>query len=238
MSCGMLDRSTARDEDRPTAAALIAALQENWLHARHVENLRERQNYLYWVAWGAILAYLASSSGARSTISGPDLTWLFVLMAVFSAVALSTSLKWTAEFGNHIAAVYYAAEELGLNKPAQMTDASPTRGIRGKVRMFWSTRWALPYPEFRGYMALPLDLPIFLSVGPTMIVWQTIGLAVAIFLAAQPHVSPEWTVALALLLGLGALTAVTICVMVLRRGTALVRAQNPADSVTDETARA
>lgn len=200
-------------DDRP--AALRVALEQNWLHARHQENLRERQNYLYWVSWAAVLAYLPAADIALSA------AWfLFGLIALFSAIVVSTSLKWTAEFDNHVTTAYFVAAELGLIEPAQPAQV-------GRLASLFSVRKFLSYPEFRGYMALPLDLPIFLNVGATMVIAQTLGLAVAIGIAA-------YGLTLSLLIGvaLGIFAfgiAVTVIVWILRVAKARLAARLPAN---------
>jgi hypothetical protein len=193
----------------PTPEALLVALEENWCHARHQETLRERQNAVYWVAWGAVLAFVASSGHSPFD---PDLapenratfSLVFFVMGLFSAVTLGTTLKWSAEFANHVTAAFESASALHLIAP--ITDAGgESHGSKSgrtnprKISAPSRGRF-LPYPEFRGYMALPLDLPLIFNVAPAMLVLQVVGLfgsGVVFFMA---FVEPQTAIGIALAL--------------------------------------
>ena len=156
---------------------LRLALTENWAHARHVENLRERLNYLYWVTWAAALTFVSATSGT----AGSDpldrqavLCVLFIFMAIVSLIALFATLKWTSEFANHVMGVATCAAALHLNAPAE-----PTSNRRGLDRVLLAGAY-LPYEEPTGFMALPLIAPIFLTVGALMPMVECLGFGLAL----------------------------------------------------------
>lgn len=191
-------------DSKPSESALISALHENWLHARHAQELRDRLNNLYWVSWGAILALVKDDAVNRPS--------LFAFFVILSAVVISTSLKWTAEFANHIAAAYSVSERLGL--------VVPNRPGRRAI----SARRPLPFPEHVGYMGFPLEAPIFLNVGATLTVAQCIGISVAIWLVAYSFVGP--TIASVLgVLSFG--FSVVVCFSILRLTAAAIEARQP-----------
>jgi hypothetical protein len=151
--------------EQPVPGSLETALQENWNHARHVENLRERYNSFYWFLWAAILSYVGRKGDFGNNIQ--ENKYLFGLLAVMSFAVLLTTLKWNAEFANHMAAVSACARKLRLN--GDKNDAS--------------SKWnPLPYPEFVGYMGLPLKFPLPLNVSVWLALINCLGLAIAVFL--------------------------------------------------------
>jgi len=168
----------------PTASAgpsgekeldLFKVLQENFSHARHQENLRERQNNVYWVMWGALLSFVYSKQGNVG-----EYPLLFVFLFVVSIAVLLSTLKWTAEYGNHVAAVAIIAQRLGLNAPV----TNPVATAKG--------RSPLPFVEFTGVMALPLRFPIALTVGAWMCGAHSFGIAAAAGLAVYGFTARSW----------------------------------------------
>ncbi len=60
------------------------AVSENWQHARHAQERRDRLSSLYWLSWGAVLAYLhATSSGSRCRLARRARAGLRATGAVF-----------------------------------------------------------------------------------------------------------------------------------------------------------
>lgn len=99
-------------------------------------------------------------------------------------IVLIASLKWTAEFTNHVAASSWAAGRLGLNDAIEPNpSANEAEG----------PRWWLPYGEFRGYLALPLRFPLVFNVGPITTIAQSTGLAVATGLSLHAIVG-TWSI--------------------------------------------
>ena len=146
--------------------SLEKALQENFAHARHQEIQRERYMALYWILWAAVLAYVGEKGNFASSVA--DNYYLFGFLSVMSFATLIVNLKWNAEFANHMAAAAAIADKLTLNSstPEQARTAN----------------WPLPYPEFTGYMALPLKFPIYLNVGAWLSVIHCFGFALSICL--------------------------------------------------------
>lgn len=168
------------DEKLPSDESLRLGVSENWQHARHAQELRDRLNNLYWVSWGAVLAYLHVTSSGSNPVSQEEYALIFGLLALFSALVLSATLKWTAEFANHVAGVYHSSLALGLvsvDKDAEHDDAAkPKTWLRQILRGGAS----LPYPRsVRGYMALPLNLPVIFNVGPAITVIVSAGLSIS-----------------------------------------------------------
>jgi len=89
-------------------------LTENFYHARHQENQRERNIIWYWAIWSAILAYIGRDGAFIDKID--DNYYIFLLLAIISFASLLSTLKWSAEFANHISAIALISEKLGLNK--------------------------------------------------------------------------------------------------------------------------
>jgi hypothetical protein len=159
------------EEDLPTPESLRLSISENWEHARHAQDLRDRLTNLYWVSWGAVLAYLHATTTGANPLSSKEAGFIFGLLALLSALVLSSTLKWTAEFANHVAGVYHASVALGLVTPRK--DVT----VQGWFNQILSGGASLPYPPFRGYMALPLNMPVILNVGPAVTVIVSVGLA-------------------------------------------------------------
>lgn len=148
----------------PENSALEKALQENLSHARHQETQRERYMALYWLLWAAVLAYVGRQGDFASKVA--ENKWIFGFLSIMSLATLIINLKWNAEFANHMAAAATIADRLGLNRSA------PTR----------DPNWPLPYPEFTGYMALPLKFPLLLNVGPWLSGTHFLGVALSVWL--------------------------------------------------------
>jgi hypothetical protein len=204
----MPDRSETQARRAPARESLLAALHENWAHARHQEQVRERHNYLYWVSWAAVVAFAGTQHLALSDVA---MAPLYVFLMLFSVVAVLATLKWTAEFSNHIAAVYKTSRKLRLIRP------DPAPEVTSRFRWFASVKPALPYPaHLKGYMALPLDMPIYLNVGATMAIVQALGFAasVALFVWSLCGKDYLW---LGLVVGAGGfLIAVVVCFRVMK----------------------
>lgn len=183
-STAVIDAMAERQASLDRAESLRFVIAQNWEHARHVENLRERLNNLYWISWGAVLAFVGTvGSAGGSATPTPVYTYLSFFLFVVSVIVLMSTLKWTAEFANHVAAVARASEELRLNRVATANEASALPWI--------SRNQYLPYPEFKGVMALPLRWPLYLSVGGLMPIAQSFALsfALAFFVTAAPSPS-------------------------------------------------
>lgn len=169
-----------REEKLPSPESLRLSISENWQHARHAQELRDRLNNLYWVSWGAVLAYLHVASSGSNPVSPEQQALIFFLLALFSALVLSATLKWTAEFANHVAGVYHSSLALGLVSVDK--DSKIEKGAKGKswLRQILRGGASLPYPRsVRGYMALPLDMPVVFNVGPAITVIVSIGLSIS-----------------------------------------------------------
>lgn len=143
---------------------LEKALQENFNHARHQEIQRERYLVAYWLVWAAIIAYAQRHDDlARFAY---DHSGVFAFLSLISLITLISTLKWNAEFANHIAAAAAIADTLKLNWTTPSQRDTPN--------------WPLPYPEFSGYMAFPLRFPLLLSVAPWLALVHCGGLALSL----------------------------------------------------------
>jgi len=122
----------------PSEDSLVVAIQENWAHARHVENSRGWHLNLFMAATAAVLAVIFQE-GPASVHNILSRYWIvFVFLFVFSTYTFLAVTKLNLEFQNHIRAIQWASEELQLNRPI-----SEKGGYR-----------------YRGYMALPLPVGI------------------------------------------------------------------------------
>ena len=88
---------------------ILKCLEENFKHARHQEIQRNKLNYLYFVVWGAILSLYASGLSERT------LLFVFCFLFIFSTIVFFATLKWNAEFTNHISAIARISFDLNIN---------------------------------------------------------------------------------------------------------------------------
>jgi len=149
----------------PQNSALEKAFQENLNHARHQETQRERYMALYWLLWAGVLGYVGRQGDFASKVA--ENKWIFGFLSIMSLATLIINLKWNAEFANHMAATAAIADRLGLNR-----SAAPAQGAN----------WPLSYPEFTGYMALPLKFPLLLNAGPWLSGIHCLGVALSVWL--------------------------------------------------------
>ena len=169
-----------RDEKLPTPESLRLSISENWQHARHAQELRDRLNNLYWVSWGAVLAYMHVTASGSNPVSPQESALIFGLLALFSALVLSATLKWTAEFANHVAGVYHSSLALGLVAFDRKAEGEKAAKKKTWLRQILAGGASLPYPEsVRGYMALPLNLPVIFNVGPAITIIVSVGLSIS-----------------------------------------------------------
>ena len=171
-------------------ASMHAAFAYNLEMAKHTQDLRDRFNNLYWITWAALLAYLGAAN-PRPEIVGS--ACVFLLIA--SITVLLSSLRWTAEYANHTAAVGSVALALHLN--------SERPGPTTFVRRFLLIGAFRPFVEFRGFVALPLRVPIWLHAGVLTCAFQSLGAAVAAYgvitnarvlnLAGLEFINPVWS---------------------------------------------
>lgn len=167
--------------DPERAENLRFAIDQNWVHARHSQELREKLTGLYWLVWGAALYYLGTDQ--RDHFQSAV---LFIAIAVASMLAFASTLKWSAEFANHVAAVAVASRALGLNAaPRRHRSRRAGHTVRGPSRLerAMGIGGYLPYRPFTGVMALPLPAPIFLNVGPLFAAITMFGLSLSVGLA-------------------------------------------------------
>lgn len=121
----------------PSQGALLAALEQNWLHARHQESQRFWLLNVYLLITLGIVS-LISAKGFFTITAVISLVFLFILsLSVFLVL-----IKLNAEFSNHIRAVQWIAEKLKLIKAIESG-----KSVDKKIM-------------FKGFMALPLPLPI------------------------------------------------------------------------------
>lgn len=190
---------------KPSDAALIAALQENYVYARHQEQQRERNSFLYWAAWAGAIGLIYSGEASSSVTDYP---WLFLFLALLALPVLAGSLKWSAEFTNHIAAAEAAARELKLNTRLKEDGEQPNRFLKNLTLKFHNP---LPYPEFKGYMAFPLKLPTIISIGAIIPLLHGLGFAISLGLFFRGLGCSGWLSLLAGILAL--LTSFLVCVV-------------------------
>jgi hypothetical protein len=130
-----MNNNSPQTVEEPCHQALLVALEQNWLHARHQEYQRFWLLNVY-VAITTAIAWLIFTKGFYTFIS----TLLLLFLTAVSLSVFFTLLKMNAEFANHIAAIQWIAEKLRLI--IKLDNANKKRIM------------------FKGYMALPLPLPI------------------------------------------------------------------------------
>lgn len=130
----------SNSEDQPSTCSLLAALEQNWEHARHEENLRLAYFTFYWVALASAIAFAVEKGQSKGLMALADFWLVFFLLGLVSVFTLLAVIKASEEFRNHVRAAQWIAENLKLNVPV-----SPG---------------SQPDIMFKGFMALPLPLPI------------------------------------------------------------------------------
>jgi hypothetical protein len=145
---------------------------------------------LYWLIWAAVLAYVGRQGDFASQVA--ENKWIFGFLSIMSFATLIVNLKWNAEFANHMASAAAVSDRLGLNRPIQPQAQTPN--------------WPLPYPEFTGYMALPLKFPLLLNVGPWLSGIHCLGVALSVWLFLYGWTcSVIWSIVVGILAGAGAI---------------------------------
>lgn len=85
-------------EKNPHRESLIAALEQNWLHARHVENERLWFTNIFVIVVAGVLAFIGEF---KALINNPLVLFLLIL----SGLGLILTIKISDEFDNHIKGV-------------------------------------------------------------------------------------------------------------------------------------
>jgi len=141
--------------------ALMKALEQNWLHARHQEVQRQQQLFIFLAITGVMLTIISQTYIAwQSTLKQFWLAFLFLM--IFSHMVSSSFIKWNLEFSNHIAGVQWISERLKLIGPISnereqnVLDFKHFRTHKDQDRL---KKKLLNDAMFQGYMALPLPLP-------------------------------------------------------------------------------
>lgn len=109
------------DKDQPSENSVLEAMQQNWLHARHLENQRLTFTNLYAAIVAAVLAFMGQNGIERNVF----LIWFLL---VFSVFGLMVVLKTNHEYGHHMQAVRKSAEILRLGDESGF----PTAYRKGK----------------------------------------------------------------------------------------------------------
>lgn len=197
---GLKQPQAGKPEEQDTEGALEKALQENFNHARHQETQRERYMTMYWFLWAAVLAYVGRQGQFETMLAQNK--FIFGFLVIMSFATLIVNLKWNAEFANHMAAAAIA-KRLGLNYSTKGQEQTPNA--------------PLPYPEFRGYMGLPLKFPVYMSVGAWLSIIHCFGLALSVWLFVYGLTDLNTSLLLGLLFGaIGVLTCIRMYVQMQR----------------------
>lgn len=127
----------------PSENSLIATLEQNLLHAQHVENHRFWISNVHWLAVAAFGAFIVD----KGITSGAAMAALVVLF-IFSLNVYLLVIKLNEEFANHYRAVQWTAEKLQVIRPLKNNELKKLdASMKDKVM-------------FRGFLALPLPLRI------------------------------------------------------------------------------
>lgn len=131
----------------PTEDALIAALHENWDHARHIESQRTSMANIYFLVISGLVAVLLSIlKFFPENINSLGILFIglcLLYIGAFSFGFYCIFIKHDIEFGNHIAHISWIAQKLKLNRYENIGDSGAIND------------------EYRGYMGLPLNIPIY-----------------------------------------------------------------------------
>ncbi len=147
---------------------VIACLEENFNHERHQEIQRNKLNHLYFLIWGTIIGLYGKYP--KSFLE--DFSWLFVFLSIFSLIVFINTLKWNAEFMNHICAAAKIVFDIKINVIQKDNEKSSIlKRLIFRIPLFSSP---VPYPHFSGYIALPLHMPIFANVSVLYTIIQSL----------------------------------------------------------------
>jgi len=101
-------KSESKYLSKKQAQVLICIIEQNWLHARHIESGRLTFTYLYFGFVAGILTYLGST---EQDLLVPSYRVLIAFLLLFSILGLVVSLKLAAEFKNHIKKIQNILDE-------------------------------------------------------------------------------------------------------------------------------
>ena len=99
-----------------TLTHLLAAFQQNYEHARHIEIQRQQQLYIFVVLFAAVLTFIFSSFS--SIHMALQQYWpVFMFLTMYSFIISSSIAKWNIEFKSHFRHIQWISEKLKLIQP-------------------------------------------------------------------------------------------------------------------------
>ncbi len=98
--------------DEKQAEFLKFLIEQNWLHARHVENERLWFTNIYFIVVAGILSYLGSS---KMSMSDPVFRYLTVFLLIFAILGAVVTAKLSAEFRNHVGKIALIFDEKAVD---------------------------------------------------------------------------------------------------------------------------
>lgn len=152
---------------KPTEQALLKSLEQNFIHARKQHELFERYSYVIVFSHAAIVGVVI-----KSDKNVTDYWIAFVFLLIVALMVYSSHLKWSAEFMNHMSAVLKISEKLDLIQT--LSSKKNPQKIKN----------LLPFGEYIGYMALPLKIPLYVSMSASMIILDITIIAVDVWIVS------------------------------------------------------
>jgi hypothetical protein len=83
------------DKNQPSENSILEAMQQNWLHARHLENQRLTFTNLYAAIVAAVLAFMGQNGIDKNVY----LVWFLLIFSIFGLMVV---LKTNHEYGHHM----------------------------------------------------------------------------------------------------------------------------------------
>jgi hypothetical protein len=109
------------DKNQPSENSILEAMQQNWLHARHLENQRLTFTNLYAAIVAAVLAFMGQNGIDKNVY----LVWFLLIFSIFGLMVV---LKTNHEYGHHMQSVQKSAGMLRLGDESGF----PTAYRKGK----------------------------------------------------------------------------------------------------------
>lgn len=100
------------EEKEPTEQSLKIAFEQNWLHARHLENERLWFTNIYAIIVAGILVVLGSLGFDKFS----QFFYLILFLDILSILGIIVVIKTNAEFSNHMTAIKKIIDKLNLGK--------------------------------------------------------------------------------------------------------------------------
>ena len=134
--------------EEPSEVSLLTTLEQNCLHARHVESIRLWFTNIYVIVAATILGLIGTSRTEQ-------LSLLTIFLLIFSIAGIVVTYNSTAAFKNHVKKARLVAEKLGVRDYLAL-------GVLFEKRGKW--RYLMHPWEFYTLFALVIGICVYILV--------------------------------------------------------------------------